>query len=115
MGFRSFEAFGTPSKGRIFVMNALRWAPKGFATWMSERDQSPGMVHIRKHREHVHEVATKLIEEKRQELKDGTPQRDVLSLLGRSCVAFMKLDIRCNIQFFSQGRFRPTARNTAER
>ena len=74
------------SKERLFMVNALNWVPTGFATWMFERDQRPGMVMLRKNREYAHELAAKLIEEKRQELKDGTSRRDLLSLLGPSCV-----------------------------
>ena len=72
-------------------MNALRWAPEGFAARLFERDKSPGMVNLRKNREYAHEVATKLIEEKRQELRDGTSRKDLLSLLGPSCIPFMEL------------------------
>ena len=92
--FRSFGAFGMLSKERLFVLNAFRWAPRGFATWMFEKDQRPGMVKLRENRKYAHEVAVKLIEEKRQELKDGTSRRDVLSLLGPSCIPLMKFDIR---------------------
>jgi len=45
------------------------------------------MVKLRENREHAHEVAAKLIEEKRQELKDGASQRDLLSLLVKSSSA----------------------------
>ena len=69
------------------MVNVLSWVSTGFATWMFERDQRPGMVMLRKNREYAHELAAKLIEEKRQELKDGTSRRDLLSLLGPSCVA----------------------------
>ena len=110
MKFRSFEAFGVPSKERVLVMNAFRWAPEGSTTWMFERDQSPGMVNLRKNREFAHEVAAKLVEEKRQELKDGTSRRDLLSLLSPSCIPFMELGARCNAQLLSRGRFCPTAR-----
>jgi len=73
------------------MINAYKWAPKGFATWMYERDKRPGMVKLRKNREYANEVAAKLIEEKRQELKDGTSRRDLLSLLGSCWVFFMQL------------------------
>jgi len=110
----SFEAFGTPSRGGLFVMNALRWTPEGFTTWMLERDQSPGMVSLRKNGEYGREVVAKLIEEKRQELKDGTSRKDLLSLLGPSCVLFMDPGAQCNFQLFSQGKFYSTARMAAE-
>lgn len=84
MGFHSFAAFGRPSKVFLFMVDSLRWAPRGFATWVFERDQRPGMVNLRENKKYAHEVATKLIEEKRQELKNGTSGRDLLSLLGSS-------------------------------
>ena len=115
MSFHSFGAFGTASKKRLFIQDALNWAPKGFAAWLLERDQSPGMVNVRKNRECAHEVAARLIEEKRQELKDGTSQKDLLSLLSSSCVTFVKPPVRCNVHFFSRGKFCPTARMATER
>jgi len=93
MAFRSFGAFGMLSKERLFMINAFRWAPKGFATWIFERDQRPCMVKLRENRKYAHEVAAGLIEEKRQELKDGASGRDLLSLLGTSCIPFTKFDI----------------------
>lgn len=86
--FHSFNSFGKPSKGRLFMGDAFKWAPAGFATWYHERDQSPGMVKIRENKKYVHEVAAKLIKERRQEIKDGTSQKDVLTLLSAS----MRLD-----------------------
>jgi hypothetical protein len=107
--FRSFEAFGKLSKGQLFMMDALRWAPSGFISWVFKADKSPGLVRVRENRVYVHEVATKLIEEKRQELKDGTPQRDVLTLLGSFCVAFTKADRWYSFQSFSKGELLPEA------
>ena len=73
------------TKQRLFVMDALKWAPEGFLTWFFEQDNRPGMVRLRENRTYAHEVARKLIEDKRQELKDGTSRKDLLSLLG-SCL-----------------------------
>jgi len=115
MTFRSFGAFGVLSKERLFMINAFRWAPEGFATWIFERDQRLGMVKLRENRTYAREVAGNLIEEKRQELKNGTSRRDLLSLLGPSCIPFMKLDAHCDARLFSQGKFRPAARMATER
>ena len=82
--FRSFAAFSRSSKKRLFMMDSLRWAPAGFATWMFERDKRPAVVNLRENRKYAREVATKLIEEKRRELKGGTSGKDILSLLGSS-------------------------------
>lgn len=86
------------------MVDSLKWAPRGFATWIFERDQRPEMVNLRENRTYAHELAAKLIEEKREELKNGTSRRDVLSLLGSSCIHFMEFDMRYNNQFFSQGK-----------
>jgi len=110
----SFEAFGVPSRGRFFIMNILGWAPEGFTTWMFERVKSPGMDNLRKNGEYGREVAAKLIEEKRQELKDGTSRKDLLSLLGPSCVSFTELGAQFNGQLFSEGEFHSTTRMAAE-
>jgi len=45
------------------------------------------MERVRQNREYAHEVAMKLIEEKRQELKDGTSRKDLLSLLVKASSA----------------------------
>lgn len=76
----------------MLVMDSFKWAPKGAWLWFTNRNKSPGMVKIRENKTYAHEVAAKLIEEKRQEAKDGTPRRDLLSLLGRSRVFFAAHD-----------------------
>ena len=78
------------------MMDALKWVPIRFSTWFFEADQRPGMVKLREHRAHVREVAVNLIKEKKQELKDGTSRKDVMTLLGSSCVIFMGFDTRYN-------------------
>ena len=82
--FHSYAAFGSPSKGLMFILDSFKWAPAGSATWIFDRLNHPGMSNIRENRIYAHEVARKLIEEKRQELKNGTPGRDLLSSLGSS-------------------------------
>lgn len=86
ISFRSFNAFGRPSKKQLFVRDMYKWAPEGFYLWVSHRDKRPGMVRLMENKVYVHEVAAKLIEEKRQELKDGTSRKDVMSLLGSSAL-----------------------------
>lgn len=66
------------------MMDAFRWSPTGFATWVVNRSQRPGMVNLRENRTLAREVAVKLVEEKKQGLKDGTSRKDLLSLLGSS-------------------------------
>ena len=84
------------------MIDVLKWAPTGSFAWLSARDRSPGMVNLRQNGAYMHEVAKNLIEDKRQELKNGTSRRDILSLLGLSRLPFTKLDIPCDIRFFSQ-------------
>ena len=51
------------------MMDVLRLAPKRFVTWWIETDQRPGMVKLRENRTYAREVAFKLVQEKRQELR----------------------------------------------
>lgn len=92
--FLSFDAFGIPSKGRLFMMDAFKWAPEGSGVWLFDRDKSPGMARLRENKTCAHEIAAKLIEEKKEELADGTSRKDVLSLLGPSCISFARHDRR---------------------
>ena len=110
----SFDAFGMLSKGHIFMADALMRVPTGLATWILEMDHRPGMVKLREHGKYAREVATNLIEEKRQELKDGTSRRDIMTSLGSSRAAFMGLVTRYNFRSFSQGKFFLEARLAAQ-
>ena len=96
------------------MVYALRYAPKGVVSWLLERAQHPGMVNLRENRTYAHEVAGKLIEEKKQEMKDGTSRRDLLSLLGSSCFIFTRLDAYSNPCFVSQGEFLSATRLATE-
>lgn len=78
----------TLTKGRLFVMDCFKWAPKGAFLWLLDWGKGPQMIKLRQNRTYAHEVASKLIEEKRQELKDGTSRKDILSLLGPSFIFF---------------------------
>ena len=51
-------------------------------TWVFNNFRYPGMQRIRQNKEEAHIVARELLDSKRQELKDGTPRKDVMSLLG---------------------------------
>lgn len=66
------------------MLDIFKWAPAGSFAWMADRSQRPGTARLRENKMYAHEVAAKLINEKRRELKDGTSRRDVLSLLGSS-------------------------------
>ena len=89
--FRRFDAFAWPTKARLFVLDALRFAPKRFITWSMKVDEGPGMAKIRENRKCAREVAVKLVEDKKQELTSGKPQKDLLSLLGSSYIAPAKI------------------------
>ena len=77
----SFVAFGNPSRSLIFFMAITRWLP-GLITWLFNNSRDPRMQHLRQNKEHGRAVARKLLDSKRQELKDGTARKDVMSLLG---------------------------------
>lgn len=90
-----FHAFGRLSKQSLFLLDALKWAPKGLAPWVLDRKKSAEMERLRKNKMYAHEVAMKLIENKRQELKDGTSRKDLLSLLVKANSA-LRPDWRLN-------------------
>lgn len=91
----TFNTFGTISKGRLLMMDLLKWTPEGTATWLFERGKGPGATKLRENKMYAHEVAAQLIEEKRQELRDGTSRKDVLSLLVKANSA-LRPDWRLN-------------------
>ena len=97
------------------MMDALSWTPVRFASWVFETDQRPGLVRLRENRAYGHEVAAKLIDERKRELKNGASRKDILSLLGSSCVALLKLDRWYDLESVSQGEFLPEARSAARR
>ena len=73
-----------PPKGHILFRNVTRWLPGGLLTWLAERGQKSSQIKLRQNRTEAHRVARILIDQKREELRDGTSRRDVLSLLGLS-------------------------------
>ena len=75
----------------------LKFAPSGFTTWIIERAKSPGMVNLQENKSYGHEVAVELIKNKKQELKDGTSQRDAMGFLCSSCISLVKHEIWCDL------------------
>jgi len=64
-------------------MDIIRWLPSGLLPWLLfDVGAFPEMENLRRNRKEAHAVARKLIEVKRQELKDGDSRKDILSLLG---------------------------------
>jgi len=59
------------------------WFP-GLITWLFNNSSDPGMQNLRRNRDQGRIVARKLLDSKRQELKDGMGRKDVMSLLGLS-------------------------------
>jgi hypothetical protein len=84
--FYRFDIFSEPSKARLFMADALRFAPKGVLAWLMDGDRVPAIARLRENKACVHEVAAQIVEDKRQELKlkSGVPQKDILTLLGLS-------------------------------
>ena len=79
--FTSFTTFGNPSRLLVFFMAATRWFP-GLITWVYDHSNHSGMQKLRRNKDEASNVARKLLDLKRQELKDGTSRRDTMSLLG---------------------------------
>ena len=79
--FVSFAAFRNPSRLLVLSMTITGWFP-GLITWLFDNSKDPGMQQLRWNKEQGRIVARKLLDSKRQELKDGVARRDVMSLLG---------------------------------
>ena len=62
------------------MMDTLQFAPGVLVAWMRDRDKLT--ARLQENREFAREVSAKLIEDKKQELKNGTSRKDLLSLLG---------------------------------
>jgi len=57
------------------------WFP-GLITWLFNNSSDPGMQNLRRNKDQGRMVARKLLDSKRQELKDGMARKDIMSLLG---------------------------------
>ena len=79
--FPSYTAFGNPSRSRVFFVSMTRWFP-GLLTWIYRNSSSPAMQALRRNKAEAFSVARMLLDSKRQELEDGAPGRDIMSLLG---------------------------------
>ena len=78
------SAFGTkPPPVQMFVSDAAQYFPSGIITWLFERDKKPGSVKIRENRRQAHAVARTLIDEKRENMRNGDQGKDVLSSLSK--------------------------------
>jgi len=62
-------------------MSITKWFP-GLLTWLHDNSSDPGMQKLRHNRDQARGVARKLLDSKRQELKDGAPRKDIMSFLG---------------------------------
>ena len=54
----------------------------GLLRWLYNHSSHRGMQNLRRNKEQGRIVARKLVDSKRQELKDGTAKKDTISLLG---------------------------------
>jgi len=59
------------------------WFP-GLITWLFDNSSDSGMQNLRRNMDQGLVLARKLLDSKRQELKDGIAKKDVTSLLGLS-------------------------------
>ena len=62
-------------------MAIAKWFP-GLLTWIFAHSNRPGMQKLRQNKVEAHAVAKRLLDSKRQELKDGVSRKDIMSLLG---------------------------------
>ena len=87
---RRVNAFHLTTKTNLSITDTIKFLPAGVVPWFLENGKSPALVGLRENKNCTHEVARKLIEEKKQGLKDGTFRKDVLNLLGSPPISPMK-------------------------
>ena len=85
--FTSFASFGNASRSLVFTVSIAKWFPR-LITWIFTHSNRPGMQQARQNRVEVRAVARRLLDSKRQELKDGVSRKDVMSLLGSLLPSF---------------------------
>ena len=74
-------AVGGLSRSILFFTAIAKWFP-GLITWLSDHSSDPGVQNLRWNKAQGRIVARKLLDSKRQELKDGVARKDFMSLLG---------------------------------
>ena len=62
-------------------MAITKWLP-GLLTWVYDNSSDPGMQKLRLNKDQTHDIARKLLDSKRREVKAGTARKDIMSLLG---------------------------------
>ena len=76
----------------------------GLMTWVYDNFKYPEMQRIRQNKEEARSIARKLLDSKRQELKDGAPRKDVMSLLGLLSLSFTSSCVVVESPSSSQGQ-----------
>jgi len=79
-----YSTFGAMTRGRMLFMNLYRRLPGWFVCYTFQMGSGAALQKAKENRGHVHRVARELIEQKRQEMVVGQPEKDVLSLLSAS-------------------------------
>jgi len=79
-----YSTFGTITRGRMLFMNLYRRLPGWLVRSTFQAASGSALQKAKENRDQVHHVASELIEQKRQEMTVGQPEKDVLSLLGVS-------------------------------
>ena len=79
-----YLTFGTMTRGRMLFMNLYRRLPGWLVRSTFQTASGGALQKAKENRDQVYHVGRELIEQKRQEVAVGQPEKDVLSLLGVS-------------------------------
>jgi len=80
----AYSTFGNMSRERTLFINLYRRLPGWLVRFTFHKASGAAIQKAKENRDCVHHVARELIEQKRQEVAVGQPEKDVLSLLGAS-------------------------------
>ena len=72
--------------------------------WLCDQSNTPGMQNLRRNKVEAHSVARELVDSKREELRAGTPRKDLMSMLGSSPLAPLPLLAWLLRAFFTQSK-----------
>jgi len=80
----AYSTFGAMTRERMLFINLYRRLPGWLVRYTFQTASGATTQKAKENRDRVHHVARELIEQKRQEVAVGQPEKDVLSLLGAS-------------------------------
>ena len=78
----SLGLFGSPPNSAILLLSLMKYLPESWVRYFLTQNNAPRLVLARENQKLIHDVATKLVNEKYEAVVRGKESRDVMSLIG---------------------------------